>query len=81
MWFWNRVEIYCGYSSKEFYELRDVLAAKKIRYDYRIVNNAGRNNSRKISFGVNPKYQYLYYLYVHQKDYDEAMFLTSNRNS
>lgn len=81
MWFWNRVEIYCGYSSKDFYELRDSLAAKGIRYDYKIIDYNSTKRTRMGSFGQNPKYGFLYYLYVHQKDYDEAMFLTSNRHS
>ncbi len=80
MWFWKRVEIYCGNSLNEFSELRDALASKGIEYDYkRIDHNAIRNN-RHGNIATLPKRETLYYLYVHHKDYDEAMHLTSNRS-
>lgn len=66
MLFWNRVEIYWGYSSKEFTDLRNALAVENIKYDYKMLHK-----EQKI----------LYHLYVHLKDYDRAMHLTSNRNN
>ena len=85
MWFWNRVEIYKGYSLKEFSELKNSLAAANIKYDYKL-------NDRK-SPGLNlvdsyyrghltaePKVSVEYTLFVHHKDYAEAMYLTSNRH-
>lgn len=80
MLFWNRVEIYCGFSLKEFSELRNALAAQGIRYDYRIVNNSPTSNRILFSMGTDLKYQSMYYLYVHHKDYDRAMHHTSNRS-
>lgn len=79
MMFWNRVEIYCGFSLKEFSELRNTLAVAGIRYDYRIVN-LNKNRGKYGSAGMNNDMSSLYYLYVHQKDYDNAMHLTSNRH-
>ena len=79
MLFWKRVEIYCGNSLKEFSELRNSLAAQGIRYDYRIVNIAGPDK-RLGNAGINPEYQNMYYLYIHHKDYDRAMYHTSNRH-
>ena len=86
MFFWNRVEIYCGFSLKDFSELRDALASAGIRYDYRLItlNSSGTfssNRARFATLGQNPKYETQYYLYVHHKNYDQAMYLTSNRNS
>ncbi len=78
MWFWKRVEIYCGYSLNDFSELRDALASKHIKYDYRIVNN---NKIGRGDLGINKNYAILYYLYVHKKDYDQAMYITSNRHT
>lgn len=75
MFFWNRVEIYCGYSYQEFIELRNALMDAHLRYDYRFVNHNKKNR-----FGGNQKYSTMYYLYVHKKDYEQAMYLTSNRN-
>lgn len=79
MWFWNRVEIYCGYLMKDFADLRDSLASKGIKYDYRMVYNNGHTN-RVHHVSSNQDKTTLYYLYVHKKDYDNAMFLTSNRH-
>lgn len=67
MIFWNRIEIYNGCSLKEFTELKDALAQKGIRYEYRYKSTAKNKKAKR------------YYLYIHQKDYDKAMYLTSNR--
>jgi hypothetical protein len=80
MFFWNRVELYNGFSLKEFSDLRDSLIAKGIGYEYKL-NNRNRNRAKISSFGENPEFQTQYYLYVHHKDYEQAMFLTSNRQS
>ncbi len=66
MMFWNRIEIYNGFSLKEFSELKNALAREGIKYDYRL---------KDLKFKVQ------YFLYVHQKDYEHAMYLTSNRSS
>lgn len=79
MMFWNKVEIYCGFSLKEFSELRNSLAVAGIHYDYRIVN-LNKDRGRYGSAGLNPDMTSQYYLYVHQKDYYHAMHLTSNRH-
>ncbi len=76
MWFWKRVEIYCGYSLEEFTALRNALASKNIKYDYKIIENNKKENKK-----TNPNMgNTLYYLYVHHKDYYQAMHLTSNRS-
>jgi len=80
MMFWNKVEIYCGLSMKEFSELRNSLAVAGIKYDYRIVP-LNKNRGRSGSLGQNMDYANQYYLYVHQKDYYHAIHLTSNRNT
>lgn len=79
MMFWNRVEIYCGFSLKEFSELRNSLAVAGIHYDYRIVN-LNKDRGRYGMAGLNQDMVTQYYLYVHQKDYYNAMHLTSNRH-
>ncbi|MDD3174548.1 MAG: hypothetical protein PHF63_12970 [Herbinix sp.] len=81
MLFWNRVEIYCGYSLKDFSELRNVLAYHNIKYDYKLVNNNKMNRIRHGNLTAFTNHETLYYLYVNHKDYDHAMFITSNRNS
>jgi hypothetical protein len=86
MWFWNRIEIYGGFSLLEFSDLRDALNAAGIRYDYKLVdrNNSAAFHSNRARFGTlgqDPKFTIQYYLYVHRKDYEHSMFLTSNRKS
>lgn len=86
MWFWNRIEIYSGYSMKEFNELRDVLISRGLKYSYRLVNRSSSaaftsNRARTGTFGQKPALDTQYYLYVHKKDYDDAMFyLHSSRH-
>ncbi len=67
MMFWNRIEIYSGFSLKEFTELKDALAREGIKYDFR--------------YKEYQKLKVQYYLYVHQRDYEHAMYLTSNRRT
>lgn len=78
MLFWNKVEIYCGFSLKDFSELRDVLALKGVKNDYRLVNYNCRRSGHPAN-RINNDRSIQYYLYVHKKDYDQAMYLTSNR--
>ncbi len=78
MFFWNKVEIYSGSSLKEFTDLRNSLEAAKIKYDYHTKHySTFSHHSKRHTFG--PKAATKYYLYIHQKDYDYAMYLTSNR--
>lgn len=71
--FWNRREVYIGFSMKKFNEIRDILLANNIKYDYRVINHNGENSRARFgSYGMNSKYEYEYYLYVHKSDYDYA---------
>lgn len=76
MWIWNRREIYYGYSMKTFSELRDCLAFNKLRYDYKIRTSG---NSRFGHLGENMEYNQQYYLYVHKKDYDNAVYFINKK--
>jgi len=40
--FWNRKEVYVGFSMKKFVEVREVLSSNGIKYEHRVVN---RNSS------------------------------------
>lgn len=68
---WNQKEVYCGYSLHQFNKVMDVLDLNKIKYKYKIVNNFKPGGG---TFGQSMKYAQMYYVYVHQKDYDEACF-------
>lgn len=81
MWFWNRREIYIGYSMKDFSNLRDTLISAGIRYDYKTFNqNTSSNRIRFGGFGLNPLYELQYYLYVHRKDFDRVQYLLYNKD-
>ena len=80
MLFWNKVEIYCGYSFQEFSDLRNSLLAAGIQYDYKLVN-LNRSRGRYGSFGQSEDHDIQYYLYIHHKDYEHAIYLTSNRKA
>ena len=78
MFFWNKVEIYSGSSLKEFTDLRNSLDAAEIKYDYR-TKQYSPTHVRNLRHNLGSKADIQYYLYIHQKDYDYAMHLTSNR--
>lgn len=82
--FFNRKEVYNGLSMEQCSNIRDILSANKIKYDYRCVSNSNSPSivSRSAltgSFGENQNFAYMYYVYVHKKDYDQARYLI-NRN-
>lgn len=86
MFLWNRIELYKGTSLKEFTELKNSLAAAGIKYDYKLSNHnrSSLNLSDSYSRGhltTEPRLMMEYTLYVHHKNYDEAMYLTSNRHN
>lgn len=86
MFIWNRVELYKGTSLKEFSELKNSLAAAGIKYDYKLSDHNRPNLNLVDSYNrghltSQPRSLTEYTLYVHHKNYDEAMYLTSNRHN
>jgi hypothetical protein len=81
MLFWKRREIYMGSSLEEYAAVRQKLAANHIRYDIKSVNRFGSSAGRMLPMGrstidvMNQRSQYMdiYYVYVHNEDYDRAM--------
>lgn len=71
--FWNRKEVYMGYSMAECGEIRSILAVNQIKYTYKVVNPFARSGrGTRGSFGENPELSHMYYVYVHEKDYEWA---------
>ena len=66
--FWNRYEVYVGFSIKDFNNILNILASSKIKYVYRTVNCGSNRRSLIGSFGENLDYKIMYYIYVHKKD-------------
>ncbi len=75
--FWNRREVYMGYSMERCSDIRSILSQHAIKYQCKAVS---RHNSRVqpgvggILKGLDEKVEsrYLYYVYVHKTDYDKA---------
>jgi len=80
---WNQKEVFTGYSLQKFNEVRHILAANKIEYKHRLVNNNNTylfssRRARTGTFGENMEYSTTYYIYVHKKDYDNACAVLRN---
>lgn len=78
--FWNRKEIYMGYSMSIFNDIRDILDQNDIKYKYKVFNNTssmtrGSNRNVRVNIGKDGEQNYMYYIYVHNKDYDHASAL------
>jgi len=81
--FWNRQEIYVGVDMNRFNQVLDILAAEKIKYKYRTVNQTARPvqfpqqgsvpTSRSLgTTGIKLDSAIMYYIYVHKKDAEIA---------
>ena len=78
MLWWNRKEIYFGYSGDEFNRIRQKLTLNGFRYDYRLVNQNNRRGQTG-SFCENPALSVAYYLYVHKSEYDKVNAILSGQ--
>jgi hypothetical protein len=78
MWFLNRREVYHGFSLKEQAEVRSILKVNQVKYNYRIINFGSKTRG---NLGLNKKYELEYYIYVHKKDYDNALHLLGRQRS
>lgn len=71
--FWNRKEVYMGYSMAELANVRDILAVNQIKYTYRTVDSSSGNRRGELgSFGERSELSCMYYVYVHKNDYEWA---------
>lgn len=76
----NRKELLVTFDMKHQRNVRDILSANGINYTVKATNRqnaavVGSNRAGTGSFGVNPDLSYAYKIYVHKKDYDNAMRL------
>ncbi len=81
MWFWNRREVYHGFSLKAQAETSEFLKANHIKYDYRVINLNSNNRGRTGSYGLNKDYEKEYYIYVHKKDYEYVTHLLREQSN
>ena len=78
--FWNRKEVYIGYSMAEFTDIRDTLTMNQMKCTYRIVHSKSRyRRGVRGSFGERAELSCMYYIYVHKDDYEWAYRLIRER--
>ncbi len=80
----NRKEICVCQSVERFNEIRKILMENNIKYTYRVIdrnssNVVGSQRGRTGTFGQNMNTSKTYYIYVHKKDYGDAMRLVGRR--
>lgn len=80
----NRKEICVCQSIERFSEIRNMLIENNIKYTYRVIdrnssNIVGSQRGRTGTFGQNMNASKTYYVYVHKKDYDDAIGLVVRR--
>lgn len=78
MTIFNRKELLVTTDLKRQGDVRDLLSANGIRYQVNVTNrqNAailGSSRARTGSFGMNADLSYEYKIYVHKKDYENAL--------
>ncbi len=76
----TRKELLVTYDMKRQSDVRDILSANGLKYVVKVTNrqNAavfGSSRAKTGSFGVSTDLSYEYKIYVHKKDYDNAIRL------
>ena len=71
----NRKELLVTTNMEEFARARDILAQNRIEYDIKVNDSTDQNWGHSSQLGINRNYSSLYYVYVREKDYDEACYL------
>lgn len=80
---WNQREVFIGNHSKELQEAINKLSDNKIKFKCKIFNQGSAHffNSRILSldfFNLKNNPSAIYYVYVHEKDYEKALILINN---
>lgn len=74
----NRKEVYQSYDVDELSRVRWALKDAGIKYAVKVANQsgaAGAGSSRsRGAMGFNPKYSYIYSVYVHKNDAEDAKY-------
>lgn len=68
--FFNKEDVYTGYSLEEFSNVKSVLKAQGIKYSFKIIEASHQLGN----FGMNSKYDRQYIVSVKDKDVDDAKY-------
>ena len=76
----TRKELLVTFDVKRQSDVRDILSANGVKYTVKVTNRqnapvVGSSRARIGSFGINTNLFYEYKIYVHKKDYDNAIRL------
>lgn len=75
MFFFNKVDVYIGYSLEELSKVRGVLGRESIKYTYKVIDHSGHTSSGNFgSFGMNKNYEKQYVVSVKKKDSENAKY-------
>lgn len=77
MFFFNKEDVYLGYSLAEIAKIREALAKEGIKYTYKVTDHSGWGRGRTGSFGLNAEYQKLYTISVRKSDFEKAKYLVN----
>jgi len=77
MFFFEKEDVYIGFSLAEVAKIIEALAREGIKYTYKVVDHSGWGRGRRGSFGLNPEYQRQYAISVHKKDSEKAKYLVN----
>ena len=71
----NRKELLVTTDMEEFARARDILAQNCIEYDIKVDDSTDQNWGHSSQLGINRNLACLYYVYVREKDYENASYL------
>ncbi|MGI6332567.1 MAG: hypothetical protein ACOX1Y_12655 [Zhaonellaceae bacterium] len=77
MFFFNKGDVYIGYSLEELSKVRAILEQEGIKYSYKVVDHSGWGRGRTGSFGLNMDYQKQYTVSVKKSDFEKAKHLVN----
>ncbi|MCP1144894.1 hypothetical protein [Lysinibacillus endophyticus] len=81
MFFFNKVEVYTGFSIDELWKVQDILAREGIKYTYKVIDPSlswvgpGTKRGNFGSFGMDSKNERQYVVSVRKKDAEIAKYL------
>ena len=81
MFFFNKVEVYHGFSIDEFFKVREILERNGIKYKDKVIDPSlqwvgpGTKRGNFGSFGMNRDYEKQYVVFVRKKDAEYAKYL------
>ena len=84
MFFFNKEDVYIGYSMEELAKVREILKREGIKYTYKVNDSSGQwlgngtSRGNFGSFGRNKNYEKQYVVSVKKKDAENAKYFIHN---